>query len=665
METVSRTIPGYGVVKFPALMTEEEIDRAIETEIMPQLQSMQSPQAAPAIEPPPTSQSVPSNFAFGLLGGAADIGANILRPVDALVDYATDSDGTNLARKASIRDFFQEHADPESIAYGAGDLTSTMAGTAGAFGRAAQALGRLPAWAQMVGLGAGGGAASGVLHSPDVAQMPGYAAREGATGALLAPALGAAGNVAGKVAGTVGDAVLSRAPWIGREWSEKLALSRVAEAMSRDKVDMRAAGTGLDELGPEGRLVDVGEKSARDLLDVTAVLPGETGAALEAAQAERIAGRAARLDPAVETLSGGAGRASDAFLQWQHQKEAAAGPLYERLQQMAVRPTGELLSILRAARDVGAFGTARDIAAASRRPFTLSDDWVDDALARGVNEPLSMRDLDQVKQGLDQLLTSSRAAKADGTQTPYGRALDGLRRDLLRVLDRATTRSGRSLYAEARNAFAGPSALQDALDAGRRFMQGGDADALGATLRRLSESEREAFRIGAAEALRTKAGAQAGQTELLNLWKNRNLQEKLREVFRSEEEYQRVVKLLDNERRLKQIEGLGKGSQTAGREAAADDMTAAVAEDVMAAGRDATLGNLPGFIMGLRRAGSRIGTPEPVRNKVGEILLSKDRALLDQIASYQEMLRNRRMAQVLAGQAGAAAAPATTNIIGL
>lgn len=70
------------------------------------------------------------NVGMGALKGASDIGTTILRPLDA-----TGLTGrTHEERKASIRDFFKENADPASLAFKGGELGADIAGTAGAGG---------------------------------------------------------------------------------------------------------------------------------------------------------------------------------------------------------------------------------------------------------------------------------------------------------------------------------------------------------------------------------------------------------------------------------------------------------------------------------------------------------------------------------------------------
>src|SRR5688572_23010597 len=84
------------------------------------------------------------NPIMGSLKGAADIGATLLRPVDALLNATGITDKTNVERRQQLKDFFSQNADPESFGFKAGELVADVAGTAGAGGvlaKGAQALG--------------------------------------------------------------------------------------------------------------------------------------------------------------------------------------------------------------------------------------------------------------------------------------------------------------------------------------------------------------------------------------------------------------------------------------------------------------------------------------------------------------------------------------------
>lgn len=95
-------------------------------------------------QPKQPEQGMAKNAALGALKGASDIGTTLLKPVDAVLNATGLSDKTNADRKSQLADFFQQNANPDSLAFKGGDLAADIAGTAGVggiLGKGAQALG--------------------------------------------------------------------------------------------------------------------------------------------------------------------------------------------------------------------------------------------------------------------------------------------------------------------------------------------------------------------------------------------------------------------------------------------------------------------------------------------------------------------------------------------
>lgn len=92
-------------------------------------------------------QSTSANLIAGGLKGASDIGTTLLRPIDAALNGLGITDMTNADRKASLKEFFDSVAEPNSMAFKGGELGSQIAGTAGVGGvlaKGAQAAGMAP-----------------------------------------------------------------------------------------------------------------------------------------------------------------------------------------------------------------------------------------------------------------------------------------------------------------------------------------------------------------------------------------------------------------------------------------------------------------------------------------------------------------------------------------
>lgn len=461
------------------------------------------------------------------------------------------------------------------------------------------------------------GTVSGVGASD--AETAGGVAMDALKSGGLSAAMGAASVPVTRGMGSVYENVASR---VNETAAMRSAREKVAEALARDARGTLAqqnpqAMTGqvsarLSQLGPEGRLADAGGDNTRALLDTLTILPGQTKPAVSTAIRDRQAGRADRMIGAAErSLGTGGERAASVVDDLIQTRSTAATPLYGRLHRMGVQADAELADLLNRADELGATGLAQRIATArpGSPPYSLSaSQW------NANSGNLSMRDLDHVKQGLDQLVLKQ--TRPDGTVTPEGLALQELRASLLRKLDGATN----GFYKQARDAFAGPSALIDATNAGRRFMTQDDAATRGA-LAGLSASEQEAFRLGAFEALRNKLGRPGGQTEVLGMWKDKILREKLQAVFPNERAFREFAASAAGESRMKALEAVGRGSQTAQRQFAAGDLDVPAVTDMMQVMSGA--GGMPGVLSTLSRQWNRVQTPEPVRDAMGRLLLSQ------------------------------------------
>lgn len=516
------------------------------------------------------------------------------------------------------------------------------------------------------------GAAQGAAQSAGDAE-PGNRVGPGVTGGALGMVLGPGILGATKAVGAPLSAILNpaltHAPFISKPVTQGLARNRVAQALMRDETSMK--GELLDTqrwLGTEARLADSAGENTRSLLDVTAAMPGTTQNKLESLIRNRQETRPTRLDPIVETISGGKGRPSEVLASLAAQKQAAAAPLYAQLNTMDVPVSDALRGTLQAAEKVGAMATAKKIATAEQLPFSPANfTGKPNAITNTSSDRLSMRDADLVKRGIDDLI-ESQTDKITGKVTTLGRSYTILKKQLVGELDKLTIdpKTGESVYKSARDAYAGPAALEKAINDGRRFMSS-DAEGLGATMSGMSASEQDAFRIGAAEAVRTKLGAQAGQTEFLNQRTNRNLRERLEVLSGGDKaKYEQILDMLRSEESLKRLERLGvrRNSSTFPRDAGAEDLTMETVSDLASAATSPATKLIPGAFQMLKNGSRRMGTPEPVRNAIGDMLLGRlDAPTNEALTKAILASKNRQIAAALqSGAAGGAGASQASKI---
>ena len=477
-----------------------------------------------------------------------------------------------------------------------------------------------------MGIGGATGAINGA-GSSDKSLMEdplGVAADAGKAGAIAAmlppiitPVVRGGAAVAGNVAARMSDT-----------FAADYARRKVAEAFARDSPKIAdaagQAGARFGKLGDEARVVDTGGASVRGSLDVLATLPGESKNAVEAAIRQRQASRGGRMVNAADQSLGVNGeRLAPTLEKLISDRKAAAAPLYNDLYKTGVFVNDDLRRIISAADQLGAGGQAKRIAVAEQRDYGLSP---------GVKWS-GMRELDYLKQGLDDIIEANKNPDT-GTLNKVGLAVDKLRRELISTLDASTG----GAYATARAAYEGPSKIMDAARAGRKALSQDDASIKSLTAS-MAPAELDGFRIGAFEALRAKLGKEAGQTEIMKMWKEPATQEKLKAIFPDERTFREFASRVAAESRMKGLDGVGRGSQTAARQYGAGDLDVEAGKAVGGAVADAKTGNIAGLLAKGADAWNRVATPEPVRDAMGRILLSQGAAGRNELVNLQEVAR--------------------------
>lgn len=475
----------------------------------------------------------------------------------------------------------------------------------------------------MRSVGAGGlfGAVSGAGGAQTMQDIPEEALKSGATSAVLGGGTEAAMKVVRPVASIVktqaGRAIPEGIRGLVGGSSTDVARRRVAQAMLRDGASPDQVVARMSKLGDDAILAEAAGYNTRDLLDTMATLPGRTKNYTEDLIRQRQSQRGGRIaTSAQQQLSPSGARLADSVESLITKRDVEATPLYERLKTVNIQLDDDLKNILDASQKLGAFARAEKISTGLREPFSLKD------FKKATD--VSMNDLDKVKRGLDDLISSKSATNDRGEINEFGRSVVKLKQDFLKRLDDATIDpdTGASLYKSARNAYAGPSALISAAELGRTVLNK-PAATIRAMVKDMSDSELESFRVGAYEGLRDLAGTQSGQTRLLNMWKEPATQERLKEIFPSERAYREFASSVAAEARKKEIQSVGRGSQTAGREARVEDVGVETLKDTANLAAAAKTMDVGSLINMLSNNMKRTSVPEPVRNEIGRILMSR------------------------------------------
>jgi len=484
-------------------------------------------------------------------------------------------------------------------------------------------------------VGAIQGGVSGAGES--TAQTVGGVAADTAKHAAQGGALGVGGQ---GVLGTVGAVGGNIAQRLSQTSAADYARTKLAEALSRmtGGTPVRPGGAAspspaadIQFLGPEATIADVSGQAGKRVLDVLATLPGKTKDLVEQLIRGRQTGRTDRIMTAADEALGTQGKGFVASLDaLEATQKAAQAPFRKQLEGLSVRADDDLIKILN--REPAAFKAAADLA---RREGELPIDL--SKLKVGDDIPFDA--LDTVKKAL---WTIAEKEKVNFAATAESRAVNGIRVALTKKMDQLSPKdaAGNSIYKQARDAFAGPAELRSAISEGRGAMKT-DAIGVGELMKGMSASELEAFRVGALQSLRDKVGTEAGQTSLLKMWKETGTSDKLKEIFGND--YKKFASSIAKESKLKELETVGRGSQTAERLFGEGDLAVMPAVGQAVAG--AVQGNPLPAMGAIPKIWNQVKTPEATRNALAELLLQRGPEAQKTLRDLPEFMRQFNEAQ--------------------
>ena len=529
-----------------------------------------------------------------------------------------------------------------------GNVLPTMAAGIGALPKAAMST--IPRFlASSAALGAATSQLTPAVSLEEQKNFPQTKENQAMFGAMLGPA----GTIIGKGLGAGASNIAQR---FSESSAADAAKLKLAELLSKSGVGNIFQTGGANPLaqveaklastGPEGTIAVAGRGRTLSALDTLATLPGQAKDLVEQFIHNQQAKRASRLVTAADDALGTGGKSfTGAIGELIDQKKAAAEPLYNQLKGVSFRVDDELASIIQASKS--AHGSAELLAELKRAtPIDISK------IKAGDDVPLDA--LDKVKQALYVLEINS---KGDFNKpTPISSAYSDLRVALTNKLkDLSPKDKNGSIYEQALDAFAGPSQLETAIRVGRDAMKK-DAIAVADATKGMTQSELDAYRIGVLQALKDKVGTEGGQTSLLKFWKEPKTSGVLKETFGND--YKQFAADVLRESRLKTIESVGRGSQTASRLAAIEDDNLSNVVQAGQAGAAAAAGNPFPALGTLSKMITKASTPEATRNELAKLLLQQGptasrtiQQLPAQVRAYNEKLANQAaLANALAQQ---------------
>jgi hypothetical protein len=285
-----------------------------------------------------------------------------------------------------------------------------------------------------------------------------------------------------------------------------------------------------------------------------------------------------------------------------------------------------------------------------------------------LSKPLPIQVWHQAKQGIDDLIGAATRSGEKG----QARSLIAMQQ---RLLDEMDTLTG-GLYGQARQNFAGNSAMLNALESGKNILQRATtAEDIADNLAKLtSQSEIQAFRAGAAQALRDTVARTGRKGNAAAKFLNRgDIQQKLQALFDNPDDYQDfMARMAGRDRLYRTYSELG-GSPTQQRMVAGDDLEASISggaapENLLTA---AALGGRQAVgrsILQRLQDGPVRFLGERVREKVAEMLTTNDPAQIRRaVQVIQAAAERAQRAQLRTGAAqagivqGAAVQPVTSG----
>lgn len=426
-----------------------------------------------------------------------------------------------------------------------------------------------------VASGAGFGAVAGAGNAEEGERTMG-AVKGGAGGAVMGGVTSAAMNVLGAAqrAGKamIAPAVEAVAPNTAAKSYGKAAEKKLLQALKQDRLTpQQVAKVPLDPARPETIIERAGRArggsdglapNVTGLADSSIRYPGPQRTIAADLISERMGGQTGRisgdLGRAFNSAGGDALQMADDLVR---QRAAAAAPLY---QQAFAHPNAQAIADPEVARIANlpafqkAYGIARRLA---------KYDGVELPKDPRKLEAFDLRTLDYMKRGVDDHLYSGKIKGSIG-RTEAGKVQEA-RTQLMQRLDALVPE-----YAQARAAFAGPTAMKEALEDGvSMFSRDLKATDIRRRMQGMSPSELEQFKIGALEGMRSAMSrAGDGQDRVRIIFGSPDKRAILQELL-SPDEYQTLTANMGRERVIRRVDDkLRGGSQTAERMAGMEDV---------------------------------------------------------------------------------------------
>lgn len=442
--------------------------------------------------------------------------------------------------------------------------------------------------------------------------------------------------------GGVGRNIYQRTP-MGAGSASSFADQKIAEALLRDAqgkafnasnpdvLTQNAGNMAATRLGkmPQGApLATAGGRNLQGLTDVVAITEGATKQAVARKQHELIAQEARRMtDSAAKALGTGRPDYNTTIEGFTNAAKLKAAPYYNQLQGVNLQIDDDLRGILARSEPFFAGSNLRS------KVDNVGGATLKEALnPAATSVPLAR--LDVLKQTLYDM---EEAGKRSG-KLGLSRSIAKLRNELTNKLDDLSpkTQQGDSIYKLARDAYGGDMQLKNAVEQGRLIFRE-DAMNIRDTLKTMSQSEKDAFRLGVYQAIVDKTGKMSGRTELMNNYRDPAIADRLKAVFGND--YRKFASKLAAEFELKKFQKVGAGSQTAERQSGMGDLNLSPLRDASEGVAALASGNRGAAASKLSNLWQSVSVPESVRADMGKSLLLEGTKAQNKLMTLNDLVQ--------------------------
>ena len=551
--------------------------------------------------------------------------------------------------RAGLKEFREDSPVAAFVGEAAGAVGGTLAVPA------LRAMTSIPAGASMlsqIGRGAATGAALGGAY--------GYGSGEGgianrAEGAMTGAAVG---GVLGGIAPPLIEGVRKGGQFIADQTINSLpfrqagaAERKVAENLMRDGLTPGQAAARIREMGPEAAIMDLGPNT-RGLARAAHTVPGEGRAAIMA----KVTARQEGTRGANNVLQGGqANRITEGL-------DDLVPDQYTTVQRRALettranttRPTYESV-----------VNDPANLIPDDKFAEVAKDPYIKGVINRVKSNKLygmadmpanSMPVVDAAKKQLDDMIGAAHRAGRKNE----ARLLMQKKEALVGMADEAFPD-----YAKVREVWSDFAGVIDAGDLGRKFMRG-EVDELKDAVTRMTDAERDQFRIGVVQGLRDKVGGLVTRADATKkLMDVPALESKITTAFGDEAMFKKYIDMLRNERQMFDTYSKITGnSATAERMAEQADVgvdKGRIAQGIAGIVNPASpTGMLRGVVDVVGGLKDRAAISGPMSRNLGEILTGQDVARLNTAMQQANMSAAQRAAILRAISAGGAVAGGRT-----